>query len=338
MQERETHVLKSTMEVSELHHMRKLAFLIVLVFVFVFAYGCAAFAAYPEKPVEVIVAFSPGGGTDTAARIVFKFTEKYFPEKFAIINKPGASGEIGFTAIATAKPDGYTIGMINPPTLLMHPIQREGCKYTLADFKPIANIVMDPGCVAVKPGGKFNSFDELIKAAKSKPKAISIGYSGPGTGEAKFLRQLETMEGFEFNKIPFEGSAPSVVALMGGHIDAVCMNVSEAYNHVQEGNLKVLGAGSPKRSAMMPDVPTYREMGYDLIQVSLRGVAGPAGMPEEAAKAIEEALQKVMDDPEFQAKAADMQLPLEFMGSEEYKEFLEEMDKDLRTEWEKSPW
>lgn len=298
----------------------------------------AAQAAYPEKPVEVIVAFSPGGGTDTAARIVFQYTEKYFPQNFAILNKPGASGEIGFTAIAQAKADGYTIGFINPPTILLHPIQREGCKYTLADFAPVANIVMDPGVVAVKADSKYNTLKDLVEAAKAKSKAISIGYSGPGTSEAKFLRQLEALEGFEFNKIPFDGSAPSVVALMGGHVDAVCMNVSEAYNHVQEGNLKVIGVGSPERSDMIPDSPTYRELGFNLLQVSLRGVAAPRDFPKEYLSMLEEAISKVMKDPEFIKKAEEMQMPLYFMGSEDYKKFLEEMDSDLRTEWEKSPW
>lgn len=313
---------------------------LAVVFVAVFALGSftPAQAAYPEKPVEVIVAFSPGGGTDTAARIVFQYAQKYFPQNFAILNKPGASGEIGFTAISQAEPDGYTIGFINPPTVLLHPIQREGCKYTLADFAPIANIVMDPGVIAVKADSEYKSLNDLVEAAKAKKKAVSIGYSGPGTSEAMTLRKLEQMNDMELNKIPFDGSAPSMVALLGGHIQSVCMNISEAYNHVVEGKIRLIGVGSPERSEMLPDAPTYKEQGYDVVQVALRGVAAPKGFPAEYLAIVEEALAKAMKDPEFIKKAEEMQMPLHFMGSQEYKEFLEGMDADLRAEWEKSPW
>ncbi|MEA4877891.1 hypothetical protein SDC9_116483 [bioreactor metagenome] len=302
-----------------------------------FTVGIAS-TAYPEKPVEVVVAFAPGGGTDAAARLVFKYAQKYFPQNFAIINKPGAAGEIGFTSIAQSKADGYTIGFINPPTILLHPIQREGCRYTLDDFEPIANIVMDPGVIAVKKDSKYTTLKELFDAAKAKKKAVSIGYSGPGTSEAMTLKKLERMNEMELNKIPFEGSAPSVVALLGGHVDAVCMNISEAYTQVEEGNIKLLGVGSTIRDATLKDVPTYKEQGFDLIQVALRGVAAPKGIPAEAKAKIEQAIAMTMQDPEFVQKTKEMQMPLHYMGSEEYTQFLNSMNNDLQNEWTNSPW
>ena len=311
---------------------------VVLVVIFLLSLGFSSYCAYPEKPVEVIVAWSPGGGTDVAARLVAKYAEKYFGQNFAIINKTGAAGEIGFTAIAQSKPDGYTIGWINPPTTLLHPIQREGCKYTLEDFAPIANIVMDPGVIAVREDSKFNSLEDFLKVAKEKKKGVSIGYCGPGTADAMTLRKFETIEGVEFNKIPFEGTAPIVAALLGGHVDAACMNISEAYNHVLEGRMKLIGVGSPKRSEMLPDVSTFKEQGYDVIQASLRGIAAPAGFPEEYRKILEEAISKTMRDPEFLKKVSEMQMPLQFMGSEEYTAFLKAMDEDLSKEWAIDPW
>lgn len=312
-------------------------------FVFSIAFVClvscqAVWAAYPEKPVEVIVAFQPGGGTDTAARTVFKFAEKYFGQSFAIINKPGASGEIGWTAIARSKPDGYTIGFINPPAFLMIPIQRKGAKYKLDDFDLIGNIVMDPGIIGVLPDSQFKTVKDLMEAAKKSPKSVSIAYSGPGTSEAMLLTRLEQQDSAELNKVPFDGSAPGMVALMGKHVDAVAMNVSESHTYVQDGNLRILGVGSPERDPAVPDVPTFKEQGYDYLQLSLRGVAAPKGFPEEALRAIEEALKKTMQDPEFQAKAKELQMPLNFMGATEYTKFLQSIDKDLREEWEKNPW
>jgi len=311
---------------------------VILVVVFLLSLGFSSYCAYPEKPVEVIVAWSAGGGTDVAARLVARYAEKYFGQSFAIINKAGAAGEIGFTAIAKAKPDGYTIGFINPPTTLLHPIQREGCKYTLDDFALIANIVMDPGVIAVRAESKFDSLKTLLESAKKMEKGVSVGYCGPGTADAMTLRKFENIEGIEINKIPFDGTAPIVAALLGGHVDFAFMNISEAYTYVIEGKMRLLGVGSPKRSEMLPDVPSFREQGYDIIQTALRGIAAPAGFPEEYKKILEEAISKTMSDPEFLKKVSEMQMPLQFMGSEEYTAFLKAMDEDLRREWAIAPW
>lgn len=317
--------------------MKKMSILCALVLALLVFPTCL-WAAYPEKPVEVIVAFQPGGGTDIAARTIFKFAEKYFGQSFAIINRPGASGEIGWTAIAHAKPDGYTIGFINPPGFLIVPIQRPSAKYRLENYDLIANIVMDPGVIGVLPDSEFKTLNDFMAAAKKAPKSVSISYSGPGTSEAMLISQLEKQEGAELNKIPFEGSAPGMVALMGKHVDAVAMNVSECHTYIQDGHLRLLGIGSPERDAEVPDVPTYREQGYDYLQVALRGVAAPKGFPPEALKKIEDALAKVMQDPEFQQKAKELQMPLRYMGSAEYTKFLQGIDSSLRKQWEENPW
>lgn len=298
----------------------------------------AVWAAYPEKPVEVIVAMQAGGGTDVAARTLFKFAEKYFGQSFAIINKPGASGEIGWTAIAQAKPDGYTIGFINPPAFLMLPIQRPACKYRLEDFQLIANVVMDPGVIGVGKDSKFKTLRDFMAEAKKAPKAVSISYTGPGTSEALLLGRIEKQEGTELNKVPFDGSAPGMVALMGNHVDAVAMNLSETHTYVQDGNLRLLGVGAPERDPAAPDVPTYKEEGYDYLQVALRGVAAPKDIPAEALKAIEDAIAKALEDPEFQAKAKELQLPLHYMNAQEYTKFLQGIDADLQEEWKTNPW
>ena len=317
--------------------MKKLSIALVVISIFVLI-PAAVWAAYPEKPVEVIVAMQPGGGTDTAARTLFKFAEKYFGQSFAIINKPGASGEIGWTAISQAKPDGYTIGFINPPAFLMIPIQRKGAKYKLENFDLVANIVMDPGVIGVRPDSEFKTLNDLMAAAKKAPKSISISYTGPGTSEALLISRLEQQEGTELNKVPFDGSAPGMVALMGKHVDAVAMNVSESHTYMQDGNLRLLGVGSPERDPAVPEIPTFKEQGYDYLQLSLRGVAAPKGIPAEALKALEEAIRKAIEDPEFQQKAKELQMPLHYMGSEEYSKFLQDIDKDLRNQWENNPW
>lgn len=319
--------------------MKKLIYA-ALVFLFVLTLvPVAAFAAYPEKPVEVIVTFQPGGGTDVMARTVGQFVKKYFGQPFAVVNKPGASGVIGWTSVAQSKKaDGYTIAVISPPSFLMHPIQRPTTKYKLEDFDLIANIVMDPGVIAVRADSEYKSVADLMKTLKNKPGSISIGYSGPGTAEALLISQLEKQDSTNFNKIPFDGSAPSVVALMGKHIDVVMMNVSEAHTYVQDGNIRVIGVGSQQRDPSMPQVATFKEQGYDYLQVTLRGFAAPKGLPKDVIKALETAIKKTYDDPEFKKKAADLQIPLHYMGHDEYTKFLHEINKDLKKEWAENPW
>lgn len=298
-----------------------------------------ALAAYPEKPVEIVVTFQPGGGTDIMARAIGRYAEKYFGQSFAVINKPGASGVIGWTTVAqTAKPDGYTLTVISPPSFLMHPIQRPNTKYRFEDFDLVANIVMDPGAVGVHPGSGFKTLSDLLAALKSKPKSISIGYSGPGTAEALLISQLEEQDGVEFNKIPFDGSAPSMVALMGKHVDAIMMNVSEAHTYVTDGNLRIVGVGSSERDPSMPGVPTFKEQGYDYLQVTVRGLAAPKGLPKDVLEKLESAIKKAYDDPEFKKRAADLQMPLHYMGSADFARFLRGMNEDLKKEWSEKPW
>lgn len=325
---------------------KKGLFVLVLLFIFVVS-GCNQTSSssnedtenYPEKPIEVIIAFDAGGGTDVAARTVLKFAEKYTDASFAAINKPGAAGEIGFTAIANAPTDGYTIGMINPPTTLLHPIQRPGkVKYNLDDYALIGNIVSDPGAIVVSADSDIDSLDDLIKKAKENPSKVNMAYGGPGTSEALTLRQFEEMKGVTFNKIPFDGTAPAYSALLGGHVDVLITNASEVYSQYKDEAIKILGVGSEERIDMMPDVLTYKEAGLDLLQVSMRGLAAPKGISPEVQEYLANILKKTLEDPEFQKKAEEMALPLDYKSPEEYREFLENMNKQLTEQYEKSPW
>jgi tripartite-type tricarboxylate transporter receptor subunit TctC len=295
-------------------------------------------AAYPEKPVEVIVAFNPGGGTDTMARVITKYAEKYFNGNFAIINKPGAGGEIGFTAISKVANDGYHIGCINPPAFLTYPIQREGVKYRLADFTTIANVVMDPSAIVVKADSPIASFKDLVKIASEKPGELNMAYTGPGSSEAYALKVVNGAVGTEFNLVPFNSTAPGLAALLGGHVDVMILNASEIYSQVQDKKVRVLVVGSPDRIDWLPDSPTYKEEGIDLISAAFRGFAGPKDMQPEHVKALETAIQKALEDPEFKVEAEKMKLPVHFLSGEDFGNFLKEMDTQLRAEWEKGEW
>lgn len=291
---------------------------------------------YPNKPVEVVVGFGAGGETDVVARLVFQYASKYFGESFAVVNKPGGSGELAWAEVAKADPDGYTIAFINPPTFVSHPVQRESATYQISDFKMIGNMVKDPACFIVKSDHNVNTFAEL--AELSKTGEISIGYSGPGTSEALTLRQLEDDYGVKFDKIPYDGSAPSVVALLGGQIDACILNVSGAINYTNDGSVRVIGVASRDRANDYSDVETLEEQGFEIYNDAYRGVAAPKDVPDEIIEKLDDAIKKALEDPEFIEQAKEMRLPIYYLDSDDFENVIREIELELTEELEKGEW
>jgi tripartite-type tricarboxylate transporter receptor subunit TctC len=319
------------------------AFIVTVLAVIVLA-GCvpapaAAAENYPTKPILAIVAFDPGGGTDIAARTILRFAEKYVGTSFVVDNRPGAGGAIGWTAIAIAPKDGYTIGMINPPSIVFNPITLgDKIKYKLSDFEPIANFVSDPGACIVLPESEFNSLQDIVDYAKAHPDELRIAYSGPGTTEALSIRRLEQLHDLKLRKVPFDGTGPMLTALMGNNADVMFANASEVYPQYTSKTIKILAVGSDKRIEMMPDVPTYIESGFNQTQMSMRGLAAPAGITPEQLKILADAMEKTFADEEFKKAAADLRLPLDYIGPEAYKKLLQEFDAFYREEFSQKPW
>lgn len=291
---------------------------------------------YPNKPVEVVVGFGAGGETDVLARLVFQYASKYFGQNFAIINKPGASGELAWAEVAKAKPDGYTIAFINPPTFVSHPVQRDDATYNISDYKIIANMVKDPACIVVPADSDINNMQDFL--AKSKEQSISIGYSGPGSSEALTLRQLEDDYGAKFDKVPYDGSASSIVALLGGQIESCILNVSGAINYTNDGSLKVIGVASRDRSKAYPDVETFVEEGIEIYNEAYRGVAAPKDTPDEIIDKIDDAIKQALEDPEFIKRAEEMKMPIYYLDSDDFSKIIDEIQVELEEEFQKGEW
>lgn len=291
---------------------------------------------YPNKPVEVVVGFGAGGETDVLARLVFQYASKYFGQNFAIINKPGASGELAWAEVAKAKPDGYTIAFINPPTFVSHPVQRDDATYDVSDYKIIANMVKDPACIVVPTDSDINNMQDFI--ARSKEQSISIGYSGPGSSEALTLRQLEDDYGAQFDKVPYDGSASSIVALLGGQIESCILNVSGAINYTNDGSLKVIGVASRDRSKAYPDVETFAEEGIEVYNEAYRGVAAPKDTPDEIVDKIDDAIKQALEDTEFIKRAEEMKMPIYYLDSDDFSKIIDEIRVELEEEFQKGEW
>jgi tripartite-type tricarboxylate transporter receptor subunit TctC len=320
--------------------MRKLIQLGACLAIALDAVSPASSAEYPAKPIEMIVAFAPGGGTDVAARSIARFIEKHLGSnaRVAVINKPGAGGEIGWTALATAQPDGYTIGFINAPAINALVVENKA-KFKMDDFQPIANLVYDPGILVVNKDSPYKTLNDLIDAAKKKPDEIVIGTSGAaGSSEHIAILNLNRLADVKFKPAFFGGTAPVRQAIVGNHVPSATMNLSEALQLAREGEIRILGVMDAERSSYMKDAPTFREQGIDLIAGATRGIAAPKGVPADIVAKLEEAVDKALNDPEYLEAAKKAEIPLDFLKADEYKALLDKMTTDLEATWKVTPW
>lgn len=300
--------------------------------------GTAA-AEYPERPISMIVAASPGGGTDIMARTMVPFMEKYLDgASITVINKPGAGTEIGATALAEAEADGYTIGMINLPHMIAIPIEREAVFSMLESFDPLANLVTDASAFNVSPDSDFQTLDDLVAYAKENPGAVTVGTTGVGGDDHLAMLLFEKAAGIEMTHVPFDSGAPVRAAVMGGHISVGSFNVSEAVDFVKEGKLRTLGVMDAKRWSEAPDIPTFEEQGYKAELAAHRGMAAPKGVPADRLAMLRDAIAQTMADPEFQEKAKEQKLPLNYLDHTEYLALLQALDADMKAVWQEAPW
>lgn len=309
------------------------------VLMLVFAMGVVASAkGFPSKTVTIMVPFSPGGGTDVAARLFAPYLEKYLGTSIAILNKPGSGGEVGFTYLYTQKADGYNIGFTNLPHLVSYPLMRQ-TKYEVEKFIPIINLVTDPGVIVVKADDdRFPDLDTFINYAKEHPQQITIGNSGIGGDDYIATLLLENKSEAKFIAVPFTGAAPNRTALLGGHIDASAINASEAIQFVESGQMRVLGVMSEKRYADLPDVPTFVERGYEVVSGSSRGISAPPGTPDEIIQILADACEKAANDPEFVEKALKAQQPLDIQMLDDAAKIVERYNNTIKALHEIYKW
>jgi tripartite-type tricarboxylate transporter receptor subunit TctC len=315
--------------------MRKLLWLIV------FTAGSAFAQAFPTKPVQMMVAYPAGGSTDIAARIVASIAEKDLGQSIVVVNKAGAGGQVGWTEMSRAKPDGYYIGFINLPalnTVILDPDRKAAFKEDA--FVPVINQVLDPGIIWVKGDSPYKNLKDLIEAAKKNPQKISAATTGILSDDhLAILMMEEAALGAMFRIVHFEGGAPVMTAVMGGHIDCAFDNVGSVFRRIKTGELRALAVMDDQRSPFIPDVPTMKELGYPtVISSSTRGIAVPKGTPQPVIKRLEQSLKKAMDDPEHLKKMEEAGLQLRVMVGEEYAKYYRELHAKAAkyTEWARS--
>ncbi|WP_435105942.1 Bug family tripartite tricarboxylate transporter substrate binding protein [Arhodomonas sp. AD133] len=294
---------------------------------------------YPTRPIQMIVAYGAGGSTDTVARIFAKYAEERLGERVVVVNKPGAGGELGWVHLANAKPDGYTIGLINSPVVEVYPITRaETVGYDYDDIRPLANLITDPGVLAVSADSPYQTLDDFVSAVEQQPESISVSHEGVGGDDHLAALNFAREAGIDLNFVSFNGNAEASAALRGGHIDAFEGNMSEAAAQIQEGNVRALAVWSDERMPDIPDVPTGVEQGYDVVAAASRGLAVPAGVPQAVYDRLLEVTRAVVEDEAFRTEVKNLNMPLNPMYGDAYEDFLDDSHDRLEALWEQDPW
>jgi tripartite-type tricarboxylate transporter receptor subunit TctC len=295
---------------------------------------------YPDRPINLIVAYPPGGGTDLIARAIAPYIEKNLGgnARIVIVNRAGAGGEIGFAALAASAPDGYTIGFVNTPPLLTIPIERQA-QFNWQRFDYLGNIIDDPCNFSVHADSEIRDLKGLAAYAKANPGAVTVGTTGIGSDDHLAMLFFERAAGVKLRHIPFKGSADVRSAIAGKQIMVAAINIGEALQYQKGGTpLRHLVQMSPARTNLAPDLPTAREQGYDIEMSSLRGIVGPRGLPPEIRDRLAKAIATSVADPEFQAKSAQFFSPLRYLAPAQYEALVKEADTTYKALWKELPW
>jgi tripartite-type tricarboxylate transporter receptor subunit TctC len=289
---------------------------------------------YPTKPIILQVVFSPGGSSDIGCRVLGEALKKVIGQPVVVDNKPGAGSQIMLTDFKNnAKPDGYTMALINVPqiqTIVFDPTRKPA--FSMKDFQPIANHVQDPGAILVRKESPFKTFEDFVTAAKAKPGQLKVSTTGIGSDDHLAVLDFERKAGIKVNIVHMRGTPEALTAALGGHIDLDFDNVGGFLPTVVSDEGRILAVMMEKRYPDLPDVPTCREKGIDLVSSSTRGFVFPAGTPRGIVEFMEQSIKKAMDDPDHIKRMKDAGLTLRFMGSGEYTQFIEAQNnraKDL---------
>src|SRR5258706_2390516 len=297
-------------------------------------------AAYPERAINLIVAYPPGGGTDLIARAIAPFIEKYLggDAKIVVVNRAGAGGEIGFAALAGSAPDGYSIGFVNTPPLLTIPIDRQA-QFNWQRYDYLGNIIDDPCNFSVHADSDIRNLKQRAACAKANPGAVTVGTPGIGSDDHLAMLLFGRAAGVQLRHIPFKGSADVRAAIAGRQITVAAINIGEALQYQKGGTpLRNLVQMSPARTNLAPDLATAREQGYDIELSSLRGMVGPKGLPPEIRERLVKAIERSVSDPEFQAKAVQFFSPLRYLAPAQYESLVRDADATYRALWKELPW
>lgn len=283
---------------------------------------------YPERPVEFIVPWSPGGGSDTLMRLISGNIADHLGTEMPIINMPGVGGTVGLREASRRAADGYTVSQVHEGLLVATEAGITDLSWD--DFEPIALMTASPQYLVVHPTEDYADFAEFLAYAKANPGAITMGVTLGGLPHLH-AAMIEQAYGLQFQYVGYEGTGERIRALVGGNLDAAMGDIASSKQFVDNGDLQFLAVGTPERVQEVPDVPTFVELGSDLNLLVTRGIVMPKGAPQQARDKMEAALEALSQDENYIAQTNNAGSSVMFRGQEDYRIYLTKLDETVKS-------
>ncbi len=286
---------------------------------------------YPSRPITVVAPFPPGGVADLTARPVAAAMERVMKNPVGVVNKTGAAGAVGMQFVATSRPDGYTLLLaLSSISIIPEADKLFGRQpaFTVDQFAPIALISADPTVLVVRSESPWKTAKEFIEDARRRPGQISFSSSGIYGTLHMAMELLSHSADIKLRHVPYAGAGPALTAILGGHVDALASGPAVVLPQIKSGKLRALGGWGDRRVAVLPDLPTFKELGYPDAEFYIwAGLFAPRGTPEPVLARLRETLRLAVEDPEFKQAMGKLETPVAFKQGEEFQRFF---DADAR--------
>ena len=289
------------------------------------AAGESAAEKFPEEPIKIIVPFAAGGSATTTARLLAEYSEEPMGQSIVIENREGGGGTIGQQYVSTADPDGYTL-LLATTSVVTSPIFNETA-FTHEDFDPILQVVSDVSYLYINADAPYDDFESFIEYAKENPGEVTFATSGAQASDTIAAKELIEEAGIDATVIPYDGAAPGIASVAGGHDSAAMSSFGESEGQVQAGNIKPILVFSENKSTKYPDIPTSYEKGYEISDESWRGIVAPKGTDPEIIKYLQDAFKAGFDNPEFKEKMDNQGMDPIYKDSQGFKESIDNVYK-----------
>jgi tripartite-type tricarboxylate transporter receptor subunit TctC len=301
-----------------------------LVMVFGLAAQSPGQEKFPNRPITIVAPFPPGGVADLTARPVAAAMEKVLKNPVVVVNKTGAAGAVGMSYVATSKPDGYTLLMALSSISIIPEADKlfdRKPAYTMDQLIPIALISADPTIFVVNASRPWKNLKEFVDEAKKRPGEISYSSSGVYGTLHMAMEMLSHAAGISLKHVPYGGAGPALTAILGGHVDTLASGPAVVIPHIKAGKLRPLAGWGDKRVAALPDVPTFKELGYDIEFYIWAGLFAPRGTPAPVMKVVRESVKEAVSTAEFKSAMEKLQTPIAYLDAPEFQKF---WDKDAK--------
>jgi tripartite-type tricarboxylate transporter receptor subunit TctC len=293
---------------------------------------------YPSKPITMIVPFPPGGVAEIVGRPLAVELEKSLRQPVVLINRPGAGGAVGMASVARAPGDGYTL-LMGLSSISIFPvsdrINGKTPAYELKDFAPIALITADPTVLVVRTDGPYRTLKDFVDAAKANPGKINYSSSGVYGTLHVSMEIFANAAGIKLFHVPYQGGGPAVTALLGGQVEALASGPAAAIGQIRGGKMRALASWSSERLALLPEIPTFKELGYDAEFYIWTGVFAPATTPPNLLSRIRNAVKEAATSAEFKAAMEKVQTPVAYLDAPEFQKYWERDAARLKVALEK---